>query len=364
MISWGIITICTMFIRDATGLIICRVLLGAAEAGFWPGAIYYLSTWYSKSERGIRIGLFYITSPFSGVIAGLLSYGIFQMDGYFGLVGWQWLFMLEGIPSVILGILTYFVLPTSPETCTFLNPEEKKWVIESLSAESYVETDPHTISKHEFIAVFKNWRVWMFCVLSLGHNCMGSIVSFFIPSVISRFSTNLTPIMSNLLSSGPFLFGVICIIINSRHSDYTNERQAHLLVPFTVQIIGWALVGVSFYFTTNWAFQYSMLILTVGFHFTFVPIFWTWLTQELKGGTTTAISTALVASFGTLGSIFTPPLTTFILDQTKKNYLWVMVVLACFGLFCLIVGIILAFLLKRYPQDYLIVDYHEELNKS
>jgi MFS family permease len=354
-----------MFVTDAMGLIICRVVLGAAEAGFWPGAIYYLSTWFSKSERGIRIGLFYITSPLSGVIAGLLSYGILQMDGLVGLAGWQWLFMLEGIPSVILGILTAFVLPTSPETATFLLPEEKKWVLDTLSIEQTKEVDPHSISKVEILQVFKDWRVWMFCVLSLGHNCMGAIVSFFLPSIINQFNDD--PIMSNLLSAGPFGFGVVCIIINSLHSDHTRERPGHLLVPFTVQIIAWALVGISFYITRNWAFQYSMLTLAVGVHFTFVPIFWAWLTAELKGGTTVAVSTALVASFGTIGSIVTPPLTTWILEIYNQNYLWVMVVLASFGFFCLLVGIILAFLLKKYPQEgnYLIIDNEEsELTKN
>src|SRR5687768_2223351 len=100
-----------------------------------------------------------------------------------------------------------------------------------------------------------------------------------------------------------------------------------------------------------------MLILAVGVHFTFVPIFWAWLTQELKGGTTVAVSTAFVASFGTIGSIVTPPLTSFILERTNKNYLWVMTVLASFGIFCLFVGILLAILLRYYPQEeYLIID--------
>jgi len=165
--------------------------------------------------------------------------------------------------------------------------------------------------------------------------------------------------MSNLLSAGPFGFGVVCIILNSRHSDSTKERPGHLLVPFTFQIIGWALVGVSFYITKNWAFQYCMLILAVGVHFTFVPIFWTWLTQELRGATTVAVSTAFVASFGTIGSIITPPLTSFILDKTDKNYMWVMMVLASFGVFCLIVGIVLAILLRFYPQEYYCIDDDE-----
>jgi len=340
-----------MLVKDAVGLIICRFILGAAEAGFWPGAIYYLSTWYSKSERGLRIGLFYITSPLSGVIAGLLSYGILQMDGYAGLHGWQWLFVLEGIPSVILGLLTYFVLPTDPQSCTFLTDAEKECVIASLAEGQNVqlEEDSKSISKEQIIGVFTNWRIWMFCILSLGHNCMGSIVGFFIPSIIKGFSTDLTPLMSNLLSAGPFCFGVICIIVNSKLSDYTGNRPAHLLIPFTVQIAGWAVVGVSYYITQSLAFQYSMLIITVGVHFTFVPIFWAWLTQELKGSTTVAVSTAFVASFGTLGSIFTPPLTTFILDNTG-SYLWVMVVLACIGGFCLFFGILLAILLRFFPE--------------
>jgi len=360
MISWGIVTICTMFIKNAIGLIICRFILGATEAGFWPGGIYYLSTWYNKKERSTRIGLFYVTSPFSGVIAGVLSYVILQMDGIQGLYGWQWLFLIEGIPSVILGILTFFVLPTDPQTCTFLTDAEKEWTISAVAEGQQVEADAKSISKEQILGVFKNWRIWMFCILSFGHNCTHSITTFFTPSIINEFG--LSPLMSNLLSAGPFGFGVICILLVSKHSDYTGERPGHLLIPFMVQIAGWAVVGVSFYISGNLAFQYAMLTFTVGIHYAFVPIFWAWLVEELKGGTTVAVSTATVTSFGSLGSIITPFLTTFILNETG-TYLWVMVVLASIGGFCFIVGVALAILLRVFPENYEIIE-DEELPKK
>jgi len=186
---------------------------------------------------------------------------------------------------------------------------------------------------------------------------------FFIPSIINRFG--LSSLESNLLSAVPFFFGAICIVINSWHSDKTGERPLHLFIPFAIQIAGWAAVGVSFYsFPDNLPLQLSLLTLTVGVHFTFVPIFWAWLTQELKGGTTVAVSTAFVASFGTLGSIFTPYLAEFIEKETH-NYMWVLIVLACIGGFCLLVGIMLVILLKCYPSnEYDILNDDQELNKK
>jgi len=176
---------------------------------------------------------------------------------------------------------------------------------------------------------------------------------FFLPSIINQFGFD--KLTSNLLSAPPFFCGVLCILANSYHSDRTNERPLHLLIPFGLQIVGWALVAVSFYYINNLAVQYCVLSFTVGVHYTFPPIFWAWLTQELKGGTTVAVSTAFVASFGTFAQIFTPSLTTFIVEKTG-SYMYVAVSLSAFGVFGMIIGITLCVLLRWYPQQYAIVD--------
>jgi len=222
-----------------------------------------------------------------------------------------------------------FVLPDRPETCNFLTQDEKSIVVRNLGKVVEVE-DPHHISWSEFFDVFKSWKVWLFCLLSLGNNSIGAVVSFFIPSIINQFGFD--PLTSNLLSAPPFFCGVLCILLVTNLSDRLQERPLHLLIPFSIQIIGWLLVGLSFYYDIHLAGQYLALCVTVGVHYTFTPIFWAWLTQELQGGTTTAISTAVVASFGTFAQIYTPPLTTLVRGKTG-SYMFVTLALSAFGFF-------------------------------
>jgi len=190
---------------------------------------------------------------------------------------------------------------------------------------------------------------------------MGAVVSFFIPSIINQFGFD--PLTSNLLSAPPFFCGVLCILLITHTSDKYQERPLHLFIPFAIQMVGWLLVGLSFFYDIHLAGQYLALCLTVGVHYTFPPIFWAWLTQEMQGGTTTAISTAVVASFGTFAQIFTPSLTTYVNERTG-SYMYVMLALSGFGLFGLTIGLILVLSLRRNNQYTVVDDDFKLLEKN
>src|SRR6185503_6777353 len=135
MITWGLISTGMMFVRTPTAYCVLRFLLGAAEAGFFPGVIYYLSLWYPTAHRARAIAAFMTAVPVAGLIGGPLSGALLELDGLHGLAGWQWLFLLEGLPAVILGTSVLFYLKDRPETTHWLNPAERNWLVETLAAE-------------------------------------------------------------------------------------------------------------------------------------------------------------------------------------------------------------------------------------
>jgi len=179
MVTWGILSCCMMFVKDIVGLLITRLLLGIAEAGFLPGVVYYLSSWFTPSERAFRIGIFLSSISAAGFLAGLAAYGILQMEGKAGLHGWQWLFLLEGAPTVVFGILTWFVLPATPDSVSWLTLEEKKLAKTRLDSIGQESQHSH-ISKQQILGVFMDVRIWLAaCLFFTVCTCVYSVSFFF-----------------------------------------------------------------------------------------------------------------------------------------------------------------------------------------
>lgn len=214
-------------VTSFAGLLVCRVLLGIAEAGFFPGIVYYLTFWYKPQERALRIAAFYCSAPLSGAIGGLLAYGILRID-VLGLVGWRWLFLLEGIPSVIAGVFTMLYLPSFPSTSNWLSTEEKEWVISRLPASS-VATG---FNRRKFKETLCNPVVWLFAMINFCLITPLYVCSFYMPKIIELigFST----LNSNLLSVPVFASAAVGVILNARHSDKRGERVFHTVLPVMV----------------------------------------------------------------------------------------------------------------------------------
>jgi MFS family permease len=348
---WGTLTICTFFVKTAVELIIVRFFLGLAESGndtqstifmpsgFFPGIMYYLSLWFPPKRLAYSIGLIYFASPVAGVLSGILSYGVLHMDGVHGLAGWQWLFIIEGVPSVIAGTVCWFWLPEQPATSKFLSAPESIFLSKSLKYHAKQEVKQQEV---EFLSIFLDWRVWMFCLMSLCPYFIASIVSFFIPAFINNFGV--TPLTSNLLSAVPFFVGGIFLAVNSYHSDLTQERPLHLLVPFGVHVLGWAVLAIFMYFDLHLYARYALLTFTVGLTFTWTPIFNAWLMETVPGGTFLAVATAFATAFGNLAQICAPYVTALITSHFG-SYMWVAVLVAIFGVFTIIIGVALYLLL-------------------
>lgn len=170
--AWGIIATLTGLVESYGSLVACRILLGAVEAGLFPGLNVYLTFFYTKHELAMRVGYLFVAAAISGALGGLLAYGIGHMDGVAGLHGWRWIMIIEGLPTFCLGIATFFLLPNDADTAYFLNENEKKAMKIRHSREYGMTKSAQVFSKTDMMKAFKDWKVWIFCASQFGSDTM------------------------------------------------------------------------------------------------------------------------------------------------------------------------------------------------
>lgn len=183
--AWGIIATLTGLVNSYGSLIACRLLLGAVEAGLFPGLTVYLTFFYTKRELALRVGYLFVSAAVAGALGGLLAYGIGHMDGLHGMSGWRWIMIIEGIPSFLLGVVTYFALPNDAETAYFLDENERA-LMRLRHAREYGNTaSSREFSKKDMMCAFKDWKIWAFCVAQFGVDTM-LYGEFRYPSTLAR----------------------------------------------------------------------------------------------------------------------------------------------------------------------------------
>lgn len=153
-------------------LVACRLLLGAFEAGLFPGLNVYLTFFYSKHELALRVGYLFVSAAIAGGLGGLLAYGIGHMEGLEGMNGWRWIMIIEGIPTFVLGIITYWALPNDAETAYFLTEEDRKLMAARVEREYGSTTSAQQFDRHDMMKAFRDWKVWMFCIALFGADTM------------------------------------------------------------------------------------------------------------------------------------------------------------------------------------------------
>jgi sugar phosphate permease len=326
--------------------------LGIAEAGFLPGVVYYLSLWFTPNERAFRMALFLSSVNVAGAVSGLAAYGLLQLDGRGGLQGWQWLFLIEGIPSVVFGILTYFVLPAGPAVVTWLTEEEKNFAL-SRVANSLREANHSSISGNQIKFVLTDVRVWIGSFLYTCHAVAIYSVSFFLPAIIGQFG--FSDIVSNLLTVPAHTAAVIAVILNGVHSDKTNERYYHIMLPQAAALVCWGFVAYSLE-TDNIALQYTMIIFATFTSCCSAPVAIIWPMDFMVGSTAAAIAPAMIVGIGNLGGIIGPQI--FGLSMTLGNtYTWGALCVAFFSFLAVVLSTTQWILLKKSSskeEDYLL----------
>ncbi len=308
LMTWGLVTVATGFIQTATQLGVMRVLLGIAEAGFYPGMILYLTLWFPSKYMGKTLAFFMTGMALNNIITAPLSTWIMDNFQLWGLEGWRWLFIIEGIPAIICGIATLFYLVDRPEQAKFLTAAEKNWLINQLRIEREAKETKTNPSMWE---VLKNGRVWHLAIIWFGYVCAMYGLSMWMPQLIKSLGQSLSNTSVGLISTIPYFIGVISMVVVARHSDKTMERRYHIGLPIAISAIG--LFALTMTHDIVWSL-FWITFTTAGIY-GFAGSFWT-LPSSFLSEATAAVGIALINSVGNLGGFVGPYAVGYLKDLT------------------------------------------------
>ena len=309
MITWGLVSGAMIFVNTPTTFYVMRFLLGAAEAGFFPGVILYLTYWYPSHRRGKIVALFMTGIPISGVIGGPLSGWILRnMNGTNGLAGWQWMFILEAIPSLVLGIAVIVYLQDRIHDAKWLTEEEKQLLEAQVKAEASQKEEQ---SLGQMVA---NPKTWLLALIYFSF-VMGLYgVSFWLPTIIK--TTGVTDLFDvGILTAIPYAFSVVAMLLIARSADKHRERRWHVVIPAILGSIGLIL---SIMFDHNTLLAMGALTLAAIGIVSVLPLFWS-LPTALLGGTAAAAGIALINSVGNLAGFVSPYAVGWLKDTTQST---------------------------------------------
>ncbi len=315
MVLWGLLSTSLLFVRDAQTFYVLRFLTGAAEAGFFPGIVLYFTKWYPSARRGRVMSLFMSAIPLSGVLGGPLSGWILShfAGGQGGMAAWQWLFMLQGLPTVFLGLGVLAILPDSVNETPWLSPAEKA----SMSAE-LVEDEkrrPSTVAD-TFGAVLRNRGVWMLGAIYFAIQSGVYAINFWLPSIIKSSGMS-DPVVVGWLSAIPYLAAAIFMIVAGRSADARRERRWHLAVPMLMGVGGLVIAAN---FAASPAISLAGLTLATMGALTGLPMFWPLSAGYLSPAAAVG-GVALINSIGQIAGFASPYLVGWIKDATGSTTL-------------------------------------------
>ncbi|SEI17732.1 MFS transporter [Pseudomonas asplenii] len=308
MVVWGALSASMFLIDSAMGFYVLRFLLGVAEAGFFPGILVFLNRWYAAGRRAQITALFAIAVPMAGVVGGPLSGGILE---YFheagGLRGWQWMFVIEGAPVILLGLVVLKCLPDSFETVPWLSPAQKYHLREQLKQEEQRK------SITSFCAILRNAQVWLLVAVYFAVMLAVNTLAFWMPTLIHGAGIG-SDARVGLLSAAPYLTGCFFMIGCGRSSDRYRERRWHLCIPLLMSAVGIALAGLA---PSNPTLVLGGLIVAGMGASAALPMFWQ-LPPAFLSNSTQAAGIALISSFGSIASFFAPYLIGWVRDTTQS----------------------------------------------
>jgi D-galactonate transporter len=296
MFTWGLISGAQAFVVNELSFNAIRLLLGVAEAGFFPGIIFFLTLWFPSAYRARIVGLFMFAIPVSTIIGSPISGFILNLEGVLNLHGWQWMFLIEAVPALLMafGVLAY--LTNRPADAHWLTEEEKKWLQHRLDAERETRERHFNFS---WVRSAFNGRVLALGVLYMALNIPQYGLSFFLPQIVKAFGV--TNVQAGFITALPYLVGGIGMIVWGRHSDRTGERIWHCVIPFIAMVIGLGSAAM----IADPTLKIAVLCIAAWGFFAILPIFWTLPTAFLSGAGAAA-GIAAVNSIGNLGGYFGP----------------------------------------------------------
>ncbi|MFO7317788.1 MAG: MFS transporter [Bacilli bacterium] len=298
MITWGIVVVLTGFAQSAAHLYILRFLLGVAEAGFFPGIILYLTYWFKENERSIATAVLIMALPIGGLIGAPISTWIMDNIAWAGLAGWRWMFILEGIPAVILGVVVLFYLINRPRDAKWLTEEEKNWIEGELEKERIASSKVNKVSKKEMLKDATVWKLSAFYFVAYT-GVYG--LSFWIPSIIKSLSEATTNLEIGWLAMLPYVVAIPSMLFVGWSADRIGKHKEHLFISLIVAMIGFIGCAVADSLTA----MVLMLMLTSIGLYGFTGCFFAYMTFFFTESTA-PVGIALVNSFAALGGFVGP----------------------------------------------------------
>ncbi|KAI8142838.1 major facilitator superfamily domain-containing protein [Fennellomyces sp. T-0311] len=307
MITWSIVTGCMAAISTAWHFYLLRFLLGVFEAGFWPGITYYTTLWYRPNEISSRIGVTYLAGPTSGAFGGLISAAVQLIDTKGNLYGWQWLFLISGIISIIFGVATIFYLPSKPETSKQFLTDEQLLLIRqrlALTEEEHQEQEQHQksiFSKADWLQVktqLLDYKVWLFCVLYFTPVMAATSLGYFLPRIVQELGTY-NSIEVSLMSIPPYVFGGIMVYVMTRLSDHFEDRGWFIIGSSAASFTGFVILS----FAKPIAARYFGLMVVAGGTYPTVPLSMAWTANLRENAVDVASATGIVSSMGNFGAL-------------------------------------------------------------
>ncbi|MDR6382233.1 MFS transporter [Paraburkholderia caribensis] len=315
MIAWGLASTATMFASSPGTLYVLRVLVGVTEAGFLPGILLYLTYWFPAAYRARANALFMIAMPVTAAVGSALSGFILGLDGTLGLKGWQWLFLLEGLPSAILGLAVYAYLDDSPQQARWLDDEEKRTLAATLAAEHKqgVTVDVHTSSEKSIVSELLSPAVVKFAIAYFCLVNTLAMVAVWTPLIVKSFSADASNRTIGLLAAIPQVCTIVAMIWWGRRSDRKQERKWHLMIPMLFSAAGWLCTAYS----SNPAIRMVGVCLASAGSYTAMSIFWTTPDHALSFRAR-AIGIAVINATGNISSALNPLIVGWLKDATHS----------------------------------------------
>ncbi|MGP4016655.1 MFS transporter [Saccharopolyspora sp. 5N708] len=322
MITWGLVATAMAFVPNPVTLVVLRFLLGVAEAGFFPGIILYLTYWFPAAQRAKAVALFMTAIPVSSAIGATVSSALISAGhGIFGLSGWRFMFLVEGIPAMLLAVATWFYLTDRPSEAKWLAPEERAWLNEQLDAERKQTEAAHSWPLRKALT---HPRILALAFVYFGIAYGLYALGFFLPTIIKGFEqqygTDLSTMQTGLITAVPYVIGAVAMVLWAAHGDRTRERVWHVALPM---LLGGACIPIALYLGNPFSAMVAVTICAVGVCAA-LPTFWA-LPSNFLAGAAAAGGIALINSLGNISGFAAPYITGALKDATgsQRTGLWV-----------------------------------------